>query len=416
MFSIERWQEVFETISKNKLRTFLTGVSIASGIFILVLLLGIGEGMQNGVEEQFQQDAENRVSFYQGVTSIGYKGLNPGRRIQFRNDDFDLAVSNFEDEIEYKSSLYRIWSGLTTYKNENGSYRIEGVLPDYQFIDKADIEEGRYINYNDQRSFEKHVVIGLRVKKDLFKDESPIGKYISISGIKFKVVGVFSSPGGERQESRIFLPLSTAQRVFGAGDNIQQLNFTLPKQTSFNEALEKSQAFINDLEGQLKSKLQVSPYDTSAIYVSNNVENTKEIYDVLNTIKLFFWCVGIATLLAGIVGVSNIMLIIVKERTKEIGIRKALGAVPLSIVGMVLHESIFVTTVSGFVGLILALVLLEAIGPFIGDFTEFIVNPEVNINVAVSTLIILVVAGAIAGFFPAWRGATIKPIDALRDE
>lgn len=414
MFSIERWQEVFETISKNKLRTFLTGVSIASGIFILVVLLGIGEGMQNGVEEQFQRDAENRVSFYQGTTSISYKGLNPGRRVQFKNEDFDLAAANFSDDIEFKSSLYRIWSGLITFGKETGSYRVEGVLPDYQFIDKADITDGRYINYNDQRTYEKHVVIGDRVKRDLFKEYSPIGEYISISGIKFKVVGVFTSPGGERQESRVFLPLSTAQRVFGAGDNINQLNFTLPKQASFNEALLKSQELIADLEGQLKTKLQVSPYDTSAIYVSNNIENTKEIYDVLNTIKIFFWCVGIATLLAGIVGVSNIMLIIVKERTKEIGIRKALGAVPLSIVGMVLHESIFVTTISGFMGLLLGLVLLEVVGPFID--TEFIVNPEVNINVAVSTLIILVVAGAIAGFFPAWRGATIKPIDALRDE
>lgn len=414
MFSLERWQEIFETIGKNKLRTFLTGVSVASGIFILVILLGIGEGMQNGVEVQFQRDAENKVSITGGITSMGYGGLNPGRNIQLVLDDFYTAVQNSDFEIEFQSPLYRVWSGLASYGNESGSYRLEGVYADYQFLEKASIIEGRYINPIDQELGTKNVVIGNRVKKDLFKDKSPIGEFITVSGVKFKVVGVFTDPGGERSETRIFMPLKTSQRIFGNGEDIRSISFTLPKVADYDLALFQSQEFVNKIERQLRSKYNISPLDNSALYISNNIENTKEIYTILNTMKLFFWGVGIATLFAGIIGVSNIMLIIVKERTKEIGIRKALGAVPMSIVGMVLHESIFVTAISGMFGLILGLLLLESVGPFID--TEFIVNPEVNFNVAVSTVIILIVAGAIAGFFPAWRGAKIKPIDALRDE
>ncbi|MCH8535002.1 MAG: ABC transporter permease [Flavobacteriaceae bacterium] len=414
MFSLERWQEIFETIGKNKLRTFLTGVSVASGIFILVILLGIGEGMQNGVEVQFQRDAENKVSITGGITSMGYGGLNPGRNIQLVLDDFYTAVQNSDFEIEFQSPLYRVWSGLASYGNESGSYRLEGVYADYQFLEKASIIEGRYINPIDQELGTKNVVIGNRVKKDLFKDKSPIGEFITVSGVKFKVVGVFTDPGGERSETRIFMPLKTSQRIFGNGEDIRSISFTLPKVADYDLALFQSQEFVNKIERQLRSKYNISPLDNSALYISNNIENTKEIYTILNTMKLFFWGVGIATLFAGIIGVSNIMLIIVKERTKEIGIRKALGAVPMSIVGMVLHESIFVTAISGMFGLILGLLLLESVGPFID--TEFIVNPEVNFNVAVSTVIILIIAGAIAGFFPAWRGAKIKPIDALRDE
>lgn len=414
MFSLERWLEVFEAISKNKLRTFLTGFSVATGILILVLLLGVGEGMKNGVEEQFQQDATNRISVYTGVTGVEYKGLNPGRRIQFKNNDYDLLVKNFGNEIEYKSSIYRIWTGLVSYKDKSGSYRLEGALPDYQFLENAGIIQGRFINLEDQQNFTKHVVIGKKVRDELFEDQDPLGKLIEIRDINFKIVGVFQDPGGDREESKVLMSLATMQKVFGAGQDIRNLSFTLPKEESFDVALEKSNQLITKLEALLKSKHTVSPLDNSAINISNSIENSKRFYDLTANIKLFFWLIGLASLLAGIIGVSNIMLIIVKERTKEIGIRKALGAEPMSIVGMVLHESIFVTAVSGFMGLIVGLVLLEFVGPMIN--TEFISNPEVSFNIAISTVIVLVIAGALAGFFPAWRGAKIKPINALREE
>jgi putative ABC transport system permease protein len=237
---------------------------------------------------------------------------------------------------------------------------------------------------------------------------------VEVSGINFKVIGVYTDPGGEREESRVYIPLSTSQRVFGGGQNIRQMNFTIPKRDNYEEAVAESNRIVSKIERDLKSIHKVAPSDASGIRVRSTIEETKRFYDLTSIISLFFWSVGVATLFAGIIGVSNIMLIIVKERTKEIGIRKALGAKPLSIIGMVLHESIFVTTIAGFIGLILGLVLLENLGPLID--TEFIKNPEVNLNIAVTTLVLLVFAGALAGFFPARKAAKIKPIVALRDE
>jgi putative ABC transport system permease protein len=415
MFDVERWQEIFEAISKNKLRTFLTGLSVASGIFILVILLGIGEGMRNGISSEFKQDAANMLFVWTGATSKEYKGLNPGRLITMKNDDYNYVTSKYEDELEYKSSIYRIWNGIVNYNKESGSYRVEGVWPDYQFLENASMVKGRFINYKDQDNFEKVVVLGNKVKSDLFKNgEDPIGKYVHISNINFKVIGVFSDPGGEREESRVYLPLSTSQRVFNGGNDIRHLSFTLHKQDNFEDALAASEKFSSELESHLKEKYSIAPDDTRAITIDNSLENAKRFYDLMNMIKFFFWGVGICTIIAGIVGVSNIMLIIVKERTREIGIRKALGAEPLSIIVMVLHESIFVTTIAGFTGLIFSLALLEFVGPLIE--TQYISNPSINFSVAITTVFILIIAGAIAGFFPAWKAARIKPIDALRNE
>ncbi|MFI8378500.1 ABC transporter permease [Leeuwenhoekiella sp. NPDC079379] len=414
MFSLERWQEILETISKNRLRTFLTGLSVASGIFILVILLGFGQGMQNGISKEFEQDASNRISVYTGVTSVGYKGLNPGRFVEMTNEDYDYLITKYEDDLQFKSSVYRIWSGILSFKNESGSYRVEGVYPDYQFLENASLTEGRYINYSDQDSKAKVIAIGNKVKQDLFKDKSPIGEQVQINGINFKVVGVYTDPGGEREETRVFLPLSTAQRVFGGADKVNNLGFTLTPKGTFQDALAQSLRFSEEIEVFLKERHLISPDDTSAVNVNNTLENAKRFYDLIWMIKTFFWFVGICTLIAGIVGVSNIMLIIVKERTKEIGIRKALGAQPLSIVSMILHESIFVTTIAGFSGLIVSMGLLEIVGPNLE--MDYIRNPSVNFNVAITTVFILVIAGALAGFIPAWRASRIKPIAALREE
>lgn len=414
MFSLERWQEILETISKNKLRTFLTGLSVASGIFILVILLGFGQGMQNGISAEFQRDAANRISVYSGVTSMGYKGLNPGRFIEMTNDDYNYLITKYEDDIEFKSSVYRIWSGTLNYGNESGSYRVEGVYPDYQFLENENLVAGRYINYDDQRLKSKIMVIGNKVQQDLFAGKSAVGEYVQINGINFKVVGVYSDPGGEREETRVFVPLSTSQRVFGGADKVRNLGFTLKPQENFEDALAQSLQFSAEIEEFLKERHLVAPEDTSAINVNNTLESAKRFYDLIGMIKTFFWVVGICTIIAGVVGVSNIMLIIVKERTKEIGIRKALGAQPLSIIGMVLYESIFVTAIAGFTGLILSMALLEVLGPNMQ--MDYIKNPSVNFNVAITTVFILVFAGALAGFVPAWRAARIKPITALREE
>jgi len=414
MFDLERWEEIFETIRKNKLRTFLTGLSVASGIFILVILLGIGEGMKNGIAREFQQDAANLIFVWTNVTTKEYKGLNPGRRIEMNQEDYLTTVARNEDKLEYNSSVYRIWNGIVNYKKESGSYRVEGVYPDYQFLENSSLSAGRFINKTDDDNYEKVAVIGQKVKNDLFKDLDAVGEYVDISGIKFKVVGVFTDPAGEREESRVYMPMSSAQKVFNAKNKVSNLAFTLKSAENFDQAVAESTHFSNELTEFLKQQHTVAPDDDRAIRVNNTLENAKRFYTLMDMIKYFFWGVGICTIIAGVVGVSNIMLIIVKERTKEIGVRKALGAEPLSIIGMILHESIFVTAIAGFFGLIFSLALLEFVGPMIE--TQYIYNPTVNFQVAITTVFILIIAGALAGFFPAWRAARIKPIVALRDE
>lgn len=414
MFNIERWQEIFEAIAKNKLRTFLTGISVASGIFILVILLGVGKGLQNGIEKQFERDAAGIIEVWSGVTSKEYKGLNPGRQIQFHNSDYNMSVQKFGPKLDKKASTFNFWNGAVAYGKETGSYQYRGAYPDYQFIENATITQGRFINNNDVAHFEKVGVIGEKMRMDLFKDKSPLGKEITIQGIPFKVIGVFTDPGGEREETRIYLPISTTQKVFGGGDKISNLFYTLKKTDNYDEALAQSEKFSEDLKQMLRGKNTVAPDDESAISVHNSVVEAKQFYDLNLYIRLFFWWVGICTIIAGVVGVSNIMLIIVKERTKEIGIRKALGASPVSIIAMILHESIFITTIAGFVGLLMSLLLLEIAGPMIKS--DYFLNPQVDFGVAITTLILLVFAGALAGFFPAYRAAKIKPIVALRDE
>ena len=414
MFNVERWQEIFETLRKNKLRTFLTGLSVASGIFILVILLGFSSGIENGVTSEFQQDATNEISVRTRRTTKGYKGLNPGRYIQLKDSDFDDISRDYKSSLEYKSASYSIWGGQVAYKNETGNYRVRGVLPDEQFIENATLTKGRFLNRSDINEGKKVAVIGNKVNTDLFKGSNPIGENVSIFGINFKVVGVYTDPGGEREESNVFLPLTTVQKTFSGGDNIRNMSFTVQMSENFETAVEQSKNLALAIERDLKQRHIVAPDDTAAISIGNTLEEAKKIYSLIDTIKAVFWFIGIGTIIAGIVGVGNIMIIIVKERTKEIGIRKALGAEPFSIIGMILQEAVFVTMFSGLFGLILGLGVLELVGPQVDS--PFIKYPQVDFNTALITVFILVLAGAFAGFIPAYRAAKIKPIVALRDE
>lgn len=414
MFDIERWQEIFETLRKNKLRTFLTGLSVASGIFILVILLGFSKGLENGVKSEFERDATNLITVWTGVTTKGYKGLNPGRYIQMKNENFDFISQKYEQNIEHETALFSIWGADITYKNESVRYQVRGAMPDHQFIENADMESGRFINQTDLNEKRKIAVIGRKLRQDIFKDEDPINKEIRIFGISFKVVGVFIDPGGEREEQQAYIPLSTSQKVFGAGDDIRNILVTVKMSDNFDEAVQLSNNMSDAIESELKQIHSVAPDDTSAVRVFNTLEEAKKIYGLIDMIQLVFWVIGILTIIAGVVGVGNIMLIIVKERTKEIGIRKALGALPISIIGMILQEAIFVTMFAGLFGLIFGLGLLELVGPQIEH--DFIKYPQVDFNIALSAVFVLVFAGGLAGFFPAYRAAKIKPIVALRDE
>lgn len=414
MFSLERWHEIFETINKNRLRTFLTALSVASGIFILVILLGVSTGIQKGVQSEFEQDAANRISVWTGTTTKEYKGLNPGRYIQLKNEDHDLIESNYDDYLEYRTPIYSIWGGAVSYKDQNGTYRVEGAFPDQQFIENETMVQGRFIAQSDLDQTTKVAVIGHQMKRDLFKNEDPIGTQIDIQGINFIVVGVYSDPGGNREENRIFIPLSTAQKVFNAQDRLRSLAYTVKMSDDFDQAVALSSALSEQIDKDLRQKYSVAPDDRSAVRVNSTLEEAKRIYGLIDTIRGVFWFIGIGTIIAGIVGVSNIMLIVVKERTKEIGIRKALGALPWSIIGMILQEAIFVTAMAGFIGLFLGVGLLELVGPMVDS--AFIKYPQVDFATAMTTVVVLILAGTLAGFIPAQRAAHIRPIEALRDE
>ena len=241
-----------------------------------------------------------------------------------------------------------------------------------------------------------------------------IGTTIEIQGINFLVVGVYSDPGGAREENRIFIPLTAAQKVFNGQDKLRSIAYTVKMSDDFDQAVALSGLVSNRMDQDLRQRHNVAPDDRSAVRVNNTLEEAKKIYSLIATIRGVFWFVGIGTIIAGIVGVSNIMLIVVKERTKEIGIRKALGALPWSIIAMILQEAIFVTSLAGFVGLFLGVGLLELISPMVDS--DFIKHPQVDFNTAMTTVLLLIVAGALAGFVPARRAANIKPIIALRDE
>ncbi|WP_339686513.1 ABC transporter permease [uncultured Nonlabens sp.] len=415
MFNIERWQEIFDAISKNKLRTFLTSLSVASGIFILVILLGVSSGIANGVREQFSSDATNRIQISTRSTTKEFKGLNPGRNLQMTNADFESLNYKYEDQIEYKTSLYRTWGGQINYKDKQGSYRIEGVFPDQQFIENATLSHGRFISQSDVEETRKVALIGYQMKEDLFPDSDPVGKIILVNNnINFTVVGVYTDPGGTREESRLFIPITTAQRVFNQGENISRIAYTVNMGKNFNETAKLSALMTQSIEQDLRTRFVVAPDDRVAIRVEDTLEQAKPFFDLIDVIKAVFWFIGLGTIIAGVVGVGNIMLIVVKERTKEIGIRKALGALPSEIIMMILQESIFITSISGLIGLFLGVGLLEIAAPYIQN--DFIDNPTVDFATAITTVIILVVSGAIAGFIPARRAANIKPIEALRDE
>ncbi len=414
MFDIDRWQEIFDTIRKNKLRTFLTGLSVASGIFILVILLGFGQGFQNGIRKEFEADATNRVWVWTQSTTKEHNGLNPGRRIQLDNSNFEHSNEAFADAIEFKSSIFRVRGVTINYKKESGSYGIQGVGPDYQKIENMKMVSGRFLNQIDLDDLNKVVVISKKIKRELMKKvEDPLNEYLQLSGINYKIVGVYADEGGEREENRMYIPITTAQGVFNGQNKVANMSFTINRAETFDESVFASMQFTKKLKKYLQKVHQVAP-DDSAIGVYSAQEEAKRYYTLTSNIAAFFWFVGICTIIAGIVGVSNIMLIIVKDRTREIGVRKALGAKPRSIIGMILHEAVFVTAVSGFSGLIFSMGLLEIVGPNVE--VDYISNPTVNFSIAMTMVILLIVAGALAGFFPAWRAAKIQPIEALRDE
>jgi len=409
MFNKEVWIEIIETINSNRLRTFLTAFSVAWGIFILIILLGSGQGLSNGAKKQFESDAVNAIWINGGVTTKSFDGFQPGREIKLTNEDY--AFIHNQSKENKITVAYDCNRGNRTlkYKNQTGSFFMRSCLPDHDYLENCTIINGRFINNLDIEQYRKVAAIGIPVRDELFKKEDPIGKFISVDGIPFKVIGVFTDPGRGDNE-RIYIPVSTAQRAFN-GQNVVDVIWMSTGKAS----VESSNLLADKIKHQLAKKYSFDPNDENAIDVHNNTLEFERIMNLLSGIRLFIWIIGIGTLIAGIVGVSNIMMIAVKERTKEIGVRKAIGATPISIIGMIIQESVLITAVAGYIGLISGVFVLQMAQKLI-PASDFFLNPGVDLNVALTATLLLVIAGGLAGLFPALRASKIAPVVALRDE
>ena len=409
MFNRDRWTEIFETIGKNKLRTFLSGFTVSLGIFIFIILFGLGNGLKNTFQEFFLDDASNAIFLYPGKTSKPYKGFKANRRIEFKNDDLRDIKENFSFYLEHLTPRITR-NALTRHKNQSNNYSTRGVAPGHQFVEKTILMKGRYINQSDISRKTKVAVIGRMVAKDLFKSEEAIGKFINLGSSAFKVVGIFQDEGGDNEERNIYIPFTTRQLIEKSNDKVDQIILTYRKELGYLGAM----GLENGLKKYFKEKKSVSPEDPNGFYIRNIADDLRETQQFAIVLQLIVSFVGLGTLIAGIIGISNIMVFVVKERTKELGIRKALGATPNSVIKMVLQESVFITIISGYLGLIFGVLVLENIGVKLDKY--FIKNPFIEISTALMATVVLIIFGAIAGYIPAKRASSIKPIIALRDE
>ena len=396
MFDLDRWREIFQSINKNRLRSVMSGFTVAFAILLFTLLFGIVSGLSNSFKSAFADDAQNFMKVRVWKTSKPFKGLQTGRRVQLKN------------KIQYQSA--RIFKNFSIkYKNEANAYSVMAVNPDHQFLEKTSIDKGRYINKRDLREKSKNIVLGRLIKKDLFGDRTALGKRVNVNGSSYLVIGVFSDEGGDNEERKAFIPITTAQTMYGNNDYVSEIVLGYDPNLSLDRAI----AFGNKMERDLRNRMNIHPDDQSALSVRNMAEANKGIGQFMGILYAIVILVGSGTLIAGIIGVSNIMIFVIKERTKEFGIRKALGAVPSSIVGMVVQESVLITTIAGYLGLSLGTYILSLIGDSLEE-DYFIKDPSVSASVVIGATVVLILSGLIAGYVPAKRAANIKPIEALR--
>lgn len=419
MFDIDRWVEIWVTITRNKTRSLLTCFGVFWGILMLVILLGSGAGMKNGILGNFAGFATNSVFFYTDRTSEPYKGFNKGRIWSMRNRDIESIVNNVEG-IEDISPI--IWGSSAdkniVYGQLTGTYNVKGVLPAFFNIETQHLHYGRLINDIDIQERRKICLIGSKVNETLFRNEDPTGKYIRVNGLYYQVVGVVKARSsniniGGRSEESVFLPFSTMQQTLNQGDILHFL--CVSGQRGY-----PIQRLIDDIGGILKTQNEIAPNDPQAVGVVNLAAQFSTFEMLFSGVDILVWLVGMGTLLAGIIGVSNIMMVTVKERTKEIGVRRALGAKPLNIISQVMSESLLLTAMAGLLGLSLGVFLLDVVNRIVSaqppSDGSFFQNPEVSIQTAIAATVVLLFCGLLAGLIPAWRAMQIKAIDAIREE
>ncbi len=408
--------EIAASIRRNKLRTFLTGFSVAWGIFMLVILLGSGNGLKNGVTSNFDNYATNSISIEGGFTSKAYAGYGKWRSIDLKNNDIDIIAREFP-EVDDVAAKAWFRGSTATYGDQYAEISLRGSLPKLEAIEGINVIKGRFINNTDNRDYRKAVVIDEALEKILFKGADPLGKRIKIRNNNFAVVGVYRGDAQQRN-SLGYIPLTTGQLIFNANNQIAD-NIKITVHGLDTD--EQMEAFEERIRNRMAAEHHFDPKDESTLWISNMLEMYKNMMMIFGGINLFVWIIGLGTLLAGVVGVSNIMLVTVTERTAEFGIRKALGAKPSSIIRLILTESVLITALFGYLGMVLGVAVMEVVNyqlnqmPAGGEHTPSIfLNPTLDLGVAVSATVVLVLAGLVAGYVPAYRAAQLKTIDALR--
>jgi len=423
MFDIDRWVEIWATITRNKTRSLLTCLGVFWGILMLVLLLGGGAGFKNGIMGNFEGFATNSVFIWSDRTSEPYKGFNKGRYWAMRNRD----LNNIQDVVQGIEAISPMLGGARAEKNvvygqTTGTFRVKGVTPDYFRIESMNLPYGRLLNEIDIREKRRVCVIGSKIHETIFKNEDPCGKYIRVNGLYYQVVGVGKPKSNSiningRSEESVFIPFSTLQQSFNQGDVIHLLAVSIRPGYPVDRV-------VDDIVTVLKQQNEISPTDPQAVGLVNLAAQFATFSMLFSGIDLLVWIVGMGTLLAGVIGISNIMMVTVKERTKEIGVRRALGAKPFNIISQVMSESLLLTSLAGLLGLSLGVFILDGVNRLLSvsvdnsadSSTTFFSNPEVSIQVAIAASIVIFVCGFLAGLIPAWRATQIQAIDAIREE
>lgn len=415
MFDLDNWTEIFSTIKKNKLRTFLTGFSISWGIFMFCILLSAGNGLKNGVMANFGTRSVNSFQFWGRRTSLPYKGFPENRRINLDEKDLDLVKNQLPQTVDISGIIET--NANVSYKTFNISCNFSGVNPDYMRINGIKIKDnqGRFINEMDTKDVRKVAVINQRIKDVLFQDENPVGKQIIVGGLGYTVIGVFEEDTWGNDE-KAYIPFSTAQLLYNKGWGINDIAFTIQGL----ETEEENEVFEQQLREKLSALHIFDPEDTRSIGIWNQLENYLQTIGIFNGISVFIWIIGFGTLIAGVVSVSNIMLITVRERTREFGIRKALGAKPSSILGSILIESVVITSLFGYIGMFLGVGFGELVHSILenadtSEMTRIFRNPTVEVGVAIGAMCILIVSGVLAGYFPALKAVRISPVEAMKE-
>ena len=420
MFDFDGLKEIWQTIARNKTRSLLTAFGVFWGVFLLVVLSSTGNGFENGMMRQVEGVTPNTGLFFTGTTSEPYKGYQKGRNWSMNLSDLKAIKDNYPDivAISPEASVWTSEDKNVVYGNRSGSYTVKGVMPEYDYIMKSRIVKGRFINDADIANHRKVCLLGKRAYEDLFdKGIDPLGKMVRVNGLYFQVVGVISTYNSNVQingtpDESVVLPFTTMQQLFSKGDDINFFVMAANDNTSIAELQDK-------VEQLLKQRHDIAPDDKTALNSFNLEDIFKMFKGLFIGIHILIWIVGLGTLMSGIIGVSNIMLVTVKERTREIGVRRAIGAKPKNIITQVLSESLLLTTLAGLVGLCIGVGIMAIVGSITANMPSdnmMFQDPNMGFKAAVAATVIVILSGLLAGVLPALRAIQIKAIDAIREE